>query len=93
MQMDKDQMEDIWKNKPVGFLKSLSSKKGKVKKQFKLTAKPYIKTYLEPVVRTTYAKNHKKVDFTELRKAVIEMYPTQDKGFGWEMSAEEVKNS
>jgi hypothetical protein len=95
--LSKSEMEDIWRNKPVGYLMDFQ-KKMKGKKRFLVTWKPYTttRTYLKPIVGVVVAKTQSEAKKladgfasyhrTELRKLVpTDMFPF------YEASAEEVR--
>lgn len=52
----KKEMERVWSEEPVGWLKS-HNKYFKGKKSYTLVARPYTKNYLDPVEVTVYAKS------------------------------------
>lgn len=83
----KEDLERVWNQEPVGWLKS-HCKNVKGKKLFTLVAKPYIKNYLDPVELEVYAKTSKdamKYSFM-LQDKIRKAYPNEQaeyKSLSW----------
>lgn len=69
---NKEEMEDIWNNKPVGFLKSaLASRKGM--KKFSVTIQPYKKDMYDSHNVVVIAKN-REASFLQAKVEVSKLY-------------------
>lgn len=68
----KEEMEDIWNNKPVGFLKIETSRRKGLKK-FSVVIQPYVKTLYDIHCLTVNAKNRED-SFYQAKLEVAKLY-------------------
>ena len=72
--IDKQEMERVWADEQPGWLKQYN-KNAKGKKKFKVTLKPYLKQYLDPVSKVVYAKNRKDAEYQRPYDEMRAKYP------------------
>ena len=89
--LTKQEMEDIWNNKPIDYLKNIV-KKNKNLKKYKVTFKPYSYTYHDEITATVMAKNSRDAEFAANRET--NLYDTLHAKYGvvnYKINIEEVR--
>lgn len=93
MILTKEQMEDIWRNKPVGYLKAEKARLKKYKK-YACTVTPFVQTYgvKEEFVVQAVSKYDAELRATDEYKKKYNI-DTSDrtKYYGWSRSVREIK--
>jgi hypothetical protein len=70
----REEMEKVWANGRVGWLKD-HSKKSKKLKPFTVTVTPYTKNYMDPVVKKVWAKSAKDAQYERPYDELRALYP------------------
>jgi hypothetical protein len=81
MNISRSEMEDIWNNKPYGYLKTLK-KKFKGKKKYKVKLQPYAYKFYETYEVEVMARNISD-SYAEARLVVMEKIEDKKSIDGW----------
>jgi hypothetical protein len=81
MELSKAEMEDIWRNKPIGYFASYK-KSLKGKKRYKIKVSPFTRNYLPVETYEILARNLDEAQSEALSKWYTN-YPTQPRPDGW----------
>jgi len=79
MNLTKQEMEDIWNFKPVGYLK-FHNKKTKGMKKYKVTFKPYTYVYHEEITAVVIAKDVREAE--RMASYETKLYDTLHEKYG-----------